>query len=78
MLREDVVRAAKDGQFRVYAVDDVDQAVELLTGMEAGAPDDEGVFAEGTFNRLVADQLAEMAEVAKRLAKESKSEDNSD
>ena len=36
MLREDVVRACAEGQFGIYAVEDVDQAIELLTGVPAG------------------------------------------
>ena len=38
MLREDVVEAAHDGRFHVYAVKSVFQALELLTGMRAGVP----------------------------------------
>ena len=60
MLREDVVAAAKAGQFHIYAVSDVDEAIELLTGMPAGAPDDEGNIPEGSINHLVATQIAEM------------------
>ena len=38
MLRDEVVAAAADGKFRVYAVRTVDEAIELLTGMPAGLP----------------------------------------
>lgn len=50
MLREDVVAAAADGRFHIHAVEAVDQALEILTGMPAG-----------DFNKKVADALAEMA-----------------
>lgn len=60
MLREDIVEAAKAGQFHIYAVSDVDEAIELLTGMPAGAPDEEGNIPEGSINYLVASQIAEM------------------
>jgi len=36
MLREDVVRAAAEGRFAVYAVSTVDEGIELLTGLPAG------------------------------------------
>lgn len=67
MLRKDVRDAVADGLFSVHAVDNVDQALELLTGMPAGEPDQDGVFPENSFNRLVVDRLAEMAEDAKAL-----------
>jgi len=47
MLRWDVVHAAQAGQFHIYAVSSVDDAMELLTGMEAGTSD-----AQGHFRRL--------------------------
>ena len=61
MLREDVVAACAAGKFRIYAVSEVDQAIELLTGVPAGVPDEQGVVPEGTINYLVASQLAEMS-----------------
>ncbi len=67
MLRRDVRDAVAEGLFAVHAVDHVDQAMELLTGMTAGEADKDGVFPENTFNRLVVDRLAEMAEEAKGL-----------
>ena len=60
MLREDVVEAAKAGQFHIYPVSHVDEAIELLTGVPAGAPDAQGVVPQGSINRLVASQIAKM------------------
>jgi lon-related putative ATP-dependent protease len=62
MLRQDVVEAASAGQFRVYPVETIDQGIELLTGLEAGEPDAQGNYPEGTINYLVESHLAEMAE----------------
>ncbi|CAG4884442.1 ATP-dependent protease La Type II [Georgfuchsia toluolica] len=61
MLREDVVTACSAGEFHIYAVTDVDQAMELLTGMPAGALDKNGVAPEGSINHRVATRLAEFA-----------------
>ncbi|PIV72302.1 MAG: ATP-dependent protease, partial [Rhodocyclales bacterium CG17_big_fil_post_rev_8_21_14_2_50_68_7] len=63
MLREDVVEAARKGSFRIHAVSDVDEAIELLTGVPAGVPDEKGMVGPGTINYLVAAQLAEMSEL---------------
>lgn len=71
MLREDVVRAAEQGRFAIYAVDHVDQAIELLTGMSAGSADAQGVFPEGSFNRQAGDRLAAFAEIRHEFGKSS-------
>lgn len=68
MLREDVVAACADGKFRIWAIDDVDQAIELLTGVPAGLPDAEGNVPEGSINYLVASRLAEMSALRKAFA----------
>ena len=33
MLKEAVIQAVADGQFHIYPVETVDEAIELLTGM---------------------------------------------
>ncbi|MDH4209130.1 MAG: ATP-dependent protease, partial [Anaerolineae bacterium] len=62
MLRQDVVDAAAAGEFHIYPVEMIDQGIELLTGIEAGEPDAEGNYPEGTINRMVETHLAELAE----------------
>jgi len=56
MLREDVVEATAAGSFRVYAAANIDEAVELLTGVPAGETV-AGEFPEGSINALVAARL---------------------
>jgi len=63
MLREDVVEAARQGQFHVYAVDTVDQAVELLTGTPMGELDASGHAPEGSIDALVLHRLEEFSRV---------------
>ncbi|MGD0190761.1 MAG: AAA family ATPase [Rhizomicrobium sp.] len=57
MLRDDVVAAARDGRFHIWAMETVDEAIEVLTGMKAGARRKSGSFPRGTFNRRVSDRL---------------------
>jgi lon-related putative ATP-dependent protease len=68
MLRADVVEAAARGAFRIYAVETVDQGIEILTGTPAGERGPEGRFPDGSINQLVEARLAAMAEVARRFA----------
>lgn len=65
MLREDVRESVKEGSFHIYPVENIDQGIELLTGMEAGEPDGSGKYPEDSFNGRVFAVLAELAE--KRL-----------
>jgi lon-related putative ATP-dependent protease len=69
MLRHDVVAAAAAGQFRIYAVENVDQAIALLTGLPAGEADAKGDYPEGSVNRKVAARLAELTEIRKSFAR---------
>ena len=48
MLREDVVEACAAGQFHVYAVNTVQEALERLTLMPAGERNADGQYPEGT------------------------------
>ncbi len=41
VLRPDVLEAVREGQFHVWAIDTVDEGIELLTGLPAGAVDQE-------------------------------------
>ncbi len=67
MLRKPVRDAVAAGKFRVVALDHVDQAIELLSGMPAGERDAEGGYPEGTFNRRVDERLRELAEIRRRV-----------
>ncbi|MDP2171458.1 MAG: ATP-binding protein [Rhodocyclaceae bacterium] len=63
MLREEVVAAVREGRFRIWAVDSIDAAMELLTGLPAGEPDEKGEIPQGSINYQIAMQLAELAQM---------------
>ena len=62
MLREDVVEAIKEGNFHIYAIDTIDQGMEILTGHPAGDQRDDGSYPEGTSNHRVGRRLKELHE----------------
>ena len=62
MLREDVVGAIKDGKFHIYAVDTIDQGMEILTGIPSGERRNDGSYPEGTSNHRVDQRLKELHE----------------
>jgi predicted ATP-dependent protease len=57
MLRDDVVEAVAQGRFHIHAVSTVEEGVELLTGVLAGVPDENGHYPEGTVFRAVETRL---------------------
>lgn len=67
MLRPEVVAAVKQGQFHVYAVSDIDEALELLSGIPAGAMSSRGGFPRGTFNHRVDQRLKKMGELRQQF-----------
>jgi lon-related putative ATP-dependent protease len=71
MLREDVVEAAKHGQFAIYPVSTIDEGIEILTGVRAGERQSEGRFPAGTINRLVEDKLRSFAERGRSFSRAS-------
>ncbi|MCP5277022.1 MAG: AAA family ATPase [Thiobacillus sp.] len=72
MLRQDVVDACAQGRFHIHAVRNVDEAIELLTGLPAGEADENGLVPEGSINYLVATQLAELSALRQAFATAAK------
>jgi lon-related putative ATP-dependent protease len=65
MLRHDVIEAVRAGQFHVYPVNTIDEGIELLTGIPAGARDGQGLFPEGSLNQRVEMKLLAYAELVR-------------
>jgi predicted ATP-dependent protease len=61
MLRPDVVTAAEQGQFQVWAIRRIDDGVPILMGLEAGTVDEAGSYPADSLNGRVATRLADMA-----------------
>jgi lon-related putative ATP-dependent protease len=60
MLREDVVEAVRDGKFSIFGVQDVDEAITVLTGVDAA-----------TVNQKVEDRLVRYATLRKEFGEKS-------
>jgi lon-related putative ATP-dependent protease len=68
MLRQDVVDAVAQGKFHIYSIKSVDEGMEILTGVEAGQPKEDGTFDEETINGLVDRELKRLAASWKEFA----------
>ncbi len=62
MLHARVVEAVAEGRFHIYPVETIDQGLEIVTGVAAGARGPDGRFPEGTVNRKVEANLIALAE----------------
>ena len=67
VLRDEVLAAVEAGRFRLYPVEHVDQGIELLTGLPAGAAEGE-ISPEGSFHARVETRLQALAEAARAWA----------
>ena len=75
MLREDIVDAVKRDAFHIFAVRHIDEAISILTGVDAGERAEDGSFPEGSVNALVERQLVEYATARKSFAREAAEDD---
>lgn len=64
LLDDAVVDAVREGLFHIYTVSHVDQALEILSGAEAGSADADNQFPEGTVNAKVVERLRSIAQMA--------------
>ena len=71
MLRSDIVQAVEDGKFTIYAIDTVDDGIEILTGKKVGKADSKGNYPKGSINYLVKQSLQEFYEDYRKYACET-------
>ena len=71
MLRADILEAVKNGKFTIYAIDTVDDGIEILTGVKAGKANAKGEFPRGSVNYMVQQSLHRYYEEYARYAKET-------
>jgi lon-related putative ATP-dependent protease len=70
-LNDEVVDAVQAGNFHIYAVKTVDEGIEILTGVPAGALQADGSYPEGTVHDLVNQKLKEYTETILKLSKQA-------
>lgn len=75
MLRPDVVEAAAQGRFHVYAIGSVDEGISLLTGREAGQRGAEGAFPPDSVNGRVEARLRAFAAARQAFGRQGENGD---
>ena len=69
MLRSDVAEAVADDRFAIHVVEEIEDALELLTGLPRGRPEGDG-WSEDSFDARVASGLAAFRTAARSLREE--------
>ena len=65
MLKDEVADAVREGTFRIFEIDRVEEGVEILTGVPAGEIGPDGLYPGGSLYRKVADRLSELREAVR-------------
>ena len=65
ILSRTVQTAVDEEQFHIYAIDTVDEGIEILTGKTAGLRQNDGHFPKNTVNGIVERRLRQMASQVK-------------
>ena len=60
----------------IYAISTVDEAIEILTGISAGAQNADGAYPEGSINYRVQSRLEELAKLRHEHSEMEKDDDD--
>ena len=60
-LSDEIISSVKSGDFHVYAVNTLDEGIEILTGVPAGKKNKDGKFPAGSINYLAYEKLKKYA-----------------
>ena len=76
MLRSEIIDAVAEGKFHIYPVSTIDEAITLLTSINAGEINDEGVYPDGSINGLVQQRLEQFAKLRHEFGEHDKKADD--
>ncbi len=65
-LSDEIIDSVRKSKFHIYAVRTIDEGIEILTGVPAGAKDKNGKFPLGTINFLVSEKLKKFSKQASK------------
>ncbi len=69
ILRDDVLESVRKGEFSIFAIDTIDDAIEIFSGMKAGKRTKTG-FEKGSFHYLVDRKIRKINEMIKRSSQD--------
>ena len=63
-LSDEIIEDVKQGNFHIYAINSIDEGIEILTGVPAGKKNKDGKFPAGSINYLVHEKLKKYADIS--------------
>ncbi len=66
LLQGEVLESVRAGQFHIYAVKHISEAMELLTGMPSGKLLKDGRYSKGSLYRLADERLQELGRISSK------------
>ena len=73
LLHGEIIEAVKAGQFHVYAVQHITEAMEILTGLPSGRLLKNGSYTKGSLYQRVDERLRELARLSARQIRPARS-----
>ncbi len=68
MLKDEILESVKKKEFAIYSVEKVSQALEIITGIKAGEPNEHGHYPPNTIFGIIEKTLKEMRQAMKGQA----------
>ncbi|WP_283789520.1 Lon protease family protein (plasmid) [Bermanella sp. WJH001] len=65
VLKKEVIDAVSNGDFHIYGIESVDQAIEILMDRKAGKLSRKGTFPRGSINYRVLERLRDIADIGR-------------
>ena len=75
MLKEEVLEAVEAGKFHIWAIDTIDEGIEILTDTPAGTKEASGSYPKDTVNWLVNEKLDKFGKTFKQFLSTGEGED---
>lgn len=66
MLKDEIIKAVKEGEFDIYAINTVEEGIEILSGLKAGEKNKEGKYPKDTIFHKVNQKLKKYSKLARK------------
>jgi len=76
MLKQEIIDAVESQNFAIYAVANVDQALEILTGESVGTKNNNGEYPEDSLNFKAISRLKEISDLGHDKDEDNDEEDH--
>jgi len=75
VLKDEVIQAVEEGKFHIYAIDTINEGIEILTGIPAGRKLENGFFEKDSIHERVYNKIRQYALTMVNFGKEEEKND---